>query len=201
MSGLTFRARAAIALQKIDTRYRPQPLSAFLPQVMGWLAEKDDEETALAAFEAVCLSERNMDFGQLMQQTDRLLAEIGKDDAIAYGLQEPQKSSVVVDSRGLNTPLVQTVQTEKVDDLTALKGVGPALAEKLAANGVTSFAQIAAWTEEEISEIDKKLDFKGRIEREGWVEQAKQLSQSDGAGGSTEETADRAGMGLASFTA
>ncbi len=59
------------------------------------------------------------------------------------------------------------------DDLKALSGVGPALEKKLHAAGVTSFAQIAAWGEAEIAEFDEKLSFKGRIEREGWVEQAK----------------------------
>lgn len=59
------------------------------------------------------------------------------------------------------------------DDLKVLSGVGPALEKKLHAAGVTSFAQIAAWTEEDIAAMDEKLSFKGRIEREGWVDQAK----------------------------
>lgn len=62
------------------------------------------------------------------------------------------------------------------DDLTRLSGVGPKLAEKLQGAGVTSFAQIAAWTEEDIAAFDEKLSFKGRIEREGWVEQARALA-------------------------
>ncbi len=59
------------------------------------------------------------------------------------------------------------------DDLKELSGVGPALEKKLHANGVTTFAQIAAWGPAEIADFDEKLSFKGRIEREGWVEQAK----------------------------
>ncbi|PIV75686.1 MAG: 50S ribosomal protein L21 [Rhodobacteraceae bacterium CG17_big_fil_post_rev_8_21_14_2_50_65_11] len=59
------------------------------------------------------------------------------------------------------------------DDLKALSGVGPALEKKLLEAGVTSFAQIAAWTEADIAQMDEKLSFKGRIEREGWVDQAK----------------------------
>ena len=61
------------------------------------------------------------------------------------------------------------------DDLKKLSGVGPALEKKLNEAGVTSFAQIAAWGEAEIAEFDEKLSFKGRIEREGWVEQAKAI--------------------------
>jgi large subunit ribosomal protein L21 len=62
------------------------------------------------------------------------------------------------------------------DDLKQLSGVGPALEKKLHDAGVTTFAQIAAWGPEEIAEFDEKLSFKGRIEREGWVEQAKTLA-------------------------
>src|SRR6056297_1668141 len=63
------------------------------------------------------------------------------------------------------------------DDLKALSGVGPALEKKLHAAGVTTFAQIAAWTEADVAEMDEKLSFKGRIEREGWIEQAKELTK------------------------
>ena len=62
------------------------------------------------------------------------------------------------------------------DDLKVLSGVGPALEKKLHEAGVTTFAQIAAWNADDIAAMDEKLSFKGRIEREGWVEQAKALA-------------------------
>ncbi|MDA3889285.1 MAG: 50S ribosomal protein L21 [Allgaiera sp.] len=67
--------------------------------------------------------------------------------------------------------------TAAADDLKKLSGVGPALEKKLHEAGVTSFAQIAAWTEADVTEMDEKLSFKGRIEREGWVGQAKDLAK------------------------
>ena len=63
------------------------------------------------------------------------------------------------------------------DDLKQLSGVGPALEKKLNDAGVTTFAQIAAWTDEDVAAMDEKLSFKGRIEREGWIEQAKELAK------------------------
>ena len=63
------------------------------------------------------------------------------------------------------------------DDLKKLSGVGPALEKKLHEAGVTSFAQIAAWTDADIAEMNEKLSFKGRIEREGWVDQAKDMAK------------------------
>lgn len=63
------------------------------------------------------------------------------------------------------------------DDLKKLSGVGPALEKKLLEAGVTTFAQIAAWTDADVAAMDEKLSFKGRIEREGWIEQAKELAK------------------------
>ena len=61
-------------------------------------------------------------------------------------------------------------------DLKKLPGVGPALEKKLIAAGVTSLEQVAAWTEADVTKIDEELSFKGRIEREGWIAQAKELT-------------------------
>ncbi len=75
-----------------------------------------------------------------------------------------------------------TPQAAAQDDLTTIKGVGPKLVSILAEQGVTSFAQIANWTESDITEIDSKLGrFQGRIERDQWVEQAKLLLSKDKA--------------------
>ena len=63
------------------------------------------------------------------------------------------------------------------DDLKQLSGVGPALEKKLHEAGVTTFAQIAAWTDADVAAMDEKLSFKGRIEREGWIAQAQELAK------------------------
>lgn len=66
-------------------------------------------------------------------------------------------------------------ETKVKDDVKLIGGVGPALEKKLAALGITSLSQIAAFTAEEIERVDGELSFKGRIEREDWVGQAKDL--------------------------
>jgi len=71
----------------------------------------------------------------------------------------------------------KAAKAEGGDDLKELSGVGPALEKKLHDAGVTTFAQIAGWTADDIADMDEKLSFKGRIEREGWVEQAKKLAK------------------------
>lgn len=62
------------------------------------------------------------------------------------------------------------------DDLTILTGIGPKLAAALADRGVTRFAQIAAWTDEDIAGFDKELKLMGRIGREAWIAQATRLA-------------------------
>ncbi len=61
------------------------------------------------------------------------------------------------------------------DDLSKISGVGPVLVKKLSDLGYTSLQQIADMTPEQVSEVDEALSFKGRIEREEWIEQAKEL--------------------------
>jgi predicted flap endonuclease-1-like 5' DNA nuclease len=68
------------------------------------------------------------------------------------------------------------------DDLKRIRGVGVLIEKKLGQLGVSTYEQIANWTAADIERISNSLDFKGRIERENWVEQARILA----SGGTTE---------------
>lgn len=70
----------------------------------------------------------------------------------------------------------------KPDDLKRISGVGPAIEEILNGLGIYHFDQIAIWSPEEVDWVDEHLKFKGRIDREGWVDQARTLA----AGGETD---------------
>lgn len=64
------------------------------------------------------------------------------------------------------------------DDLKRIKGITPKLERLLHKNGIYTFSQIASLNETQIQELDGKLEeFKGRITRENWIEQAKQLAE------------------------
>ena len=63
--------------------------------------------------------------------------------------------------------------TEGGDALTEINGIGPVIEGKLKALGVTTFKQIAELSAEDVERIDAELNFKGRIEREEWISQAK----------------------------
>lgn len=63
-------------------------------------------------------------------------------------------------------------------NLAHLKGVGAKFGEKLAAAGITRIDQIAGWSGADISVIDGQMgEFRGRIEGDRLVEQAKLLSE------------------------
>jgi predicted flap endonuclease-1-like 5' DNA nuclease len=69
------------------------------------------------------------------------------------------------------------------DNLRLMKGVGPKLVTLLNGMGITSFAQIAAWTDADIARIDPQLGaFQGRITRDNWVDQAGYLAKADKSG-------------------
>jgi predicted flap endonuclease-1-like 5' DNA nuclease len=64
----------------------------------------------------------------------------------------------------------------KPDDLKLIKGVGPKLEALCNKLGFYHFDQIASWTEKEIAWVDDNLEgFKGRVTREDWVQQARDL--------------------------
>lgn len=81
---------------------------------------------------------------------------------------EPKKEEAAVE------PLFTA--PEGKDDLKKISGVGPVLEKKLNALGITTYEQIVNFSAEDIARVDEVLNFKGRIERDNWVEQAKELA-------------------------
>lgn len=66
------------------------------------------------------------------------------------------------------------------DDLKKISGVGPVLEKKLNALGITQFAQVAAFTADDVARVDDALSFKGRIDRDDWIGQAKTFAEEAG---------------------
>jgi predicted flap endonuclease-1-like 5' DNA nuclease len=71
---------------------------------------------------------------------------------------------------------------DRTDDLKRIRGIGVLIEKRLNALGITSYEQVANWTKADIDSVSSQLDFRGRIERENWVEQARILA----SGGQTE---------------
>jgi NADH-quinone oxidoreductase subunit E len=64
-----------------------------------------------------------------------------------------------------------------LDDLKLISGVGPKIEATLHELGIFTYTQVAGWKKAEREWVDGYLNFKGRIERDDWVKQAKALAK------------------------
>jgi len=104
-------------------------------------------------------------------------------EQVAIPKATPKAAPDVVEPAVVETkPEMLTEARGTPDDLKKIKGVGPKLEGVLNELGVWHFWQIARWTATEVAWVDTRLKFKGRIERDDWVDQAKILAE----GGETE---------------
>lgn len=69
------------------------------------------------------------------------------------------------------------ISDRPVDDLTQIEGIGEFIAQKLNSIGVFTYADIAAWTPDQLDAITTQIGYlPGRIAKDRWVEQAQQLA-------------------------
>jgi large subunit ribosomal protein L19 len=92
-----------------------------------------------------------------------LKGRTGKSARIA----EDQRFEDVVDA----APVAAKVELA-ADDVSHIAGIGPKVKEQLAAEGITTLAQIAALDDGAIFALDEKLGLKGKTKKEKWVKQA-----------------------------
>ena len=76
---------------------------------------------------------------------------------------------------GLDAILLK-VPKGAVDDLKTISGIGPKLEKTLNSAGIFHYWQIVDLTETQISELNERLSFKGRIQRDDWIGQARARS-------------------------
>ncbi|HIG22966.1 NADH-quinone oxidoreductase subunit NuoE [Henriciella sp.] len=97
--------------------------------------------------------------------------------------EEPSKATVKAADEDVELegerPAASETSAEGGDDLKKIKGIGPKIEKQLNELGVNTYAQIAAWSGDNVKWVDGYLSFRGRIERESWIEQAKTLASED----------------------
>lgn len=64
----------------------------------------------------------------------------------------------------------------EADDLKKIKGVGKVLEGKLNAAGIFHFWQVAGLKPDQIEELENDMSFPGRVGRDDWIAQAKELA-------------------------
>jgi len=110
---------------------------------------------------------------------DRFLENLGAEFTDAAYQAAPGSAPETAPRTGGQSKVLRSAQLE---DLKRIRGIGVLIEKKLNQMGVVGYEQIANWTAEDIDRVSQSLDFKGRIERENWVEQARILA----SGGATE---------------
>ena len=111
----------------------------------------------------------------IMAKTEKTVTEVVKKEAKPAKTAKPPTETK---AKKQSPAKEKNVTTSVSDDLKQLSGVGPALEKKLHAAGVKSFEQIAAWSAEDVEAINEKISSKGRVEKEGWIDQAKEKLKS-----------------------
>ncbi len=109
----------------------------------------------------------------LRRECERLTAEL------ADARQESARYRELVVDIENNAPPPILSGVGEPDDLKLIVGIGPVLERMLHNLGVTTFRQIARWSERDSADFDAKLpEFPGRIVRDQWVTQARELHQA-----------------------
>ncbi len=106
--------------------------------------------------------------------------------------QAPDAAAEAVVDTPVDTPVGTAPQAleapeGKADDLKKISGVGPQIEKKLNGAGIFHFHQIAALGAAEVAWVDDHLSFKGRIERDDWIGQAKALAADAATGDDTSD--------------
>lgn len=104
---------------------------------------------------------------------------VARDAAAATPVAAPPAPTVsAAATEGTRPPGLTEPMGGVADDLKQITGVGPVLEGKLNALGIHHFSQIAAWTDAEVAWVEEQLDFKGRIGRDDWIAQARNLASA-----------------------
>jgi len=124
---------------------------------------------------------RKKDFEALTKEVHRLtkkLAKLEKCCESSTPIKETNPETKKKKIAKKPAPIAKAPQASSTpqDKLTRIRGIGPVLEKKLHGLGVFHFSQIAGWSQDDIDRIAEHLSFKGRIEREEWVKQAKELT-------------------------
>ena len=154
-------------------------------------------------------------FWQIAAMTDTDIAQVEKDLAFpgrvgreewvaqAKELMAGQAPRAKVDRDRVTSGAVATDKFVRLsspqgpaDDLTLLSGIGPKINDTLHEHGIYHFWQIAAMVDGDIAEVEKDLAFPGRIGREEWVAQAKELMAGKAPRAKVDRERQAAGCGL-----
>jgi predicted flap endonuclease-1-like 5' DNA nuclease len=155
-SGLTLADWNALPVADREARLQAV-VDAATASLATARAEKDRlAQERAAADEAIRLEHERQEAERISAEAERLAGE-------RIAAEQAAKDAAAAAALAAADPLID------------ISGIGEATVPKLHDLGVTTFAQIAAWDDAKIAEMDKLLRASGGIKRSDWVGQAKQL--------------------------
>jgi large subunit ribosomal protein L21 len=113
--------------------------------------------------------------GHRQDLTSVIITEILTGGAKPSGKAAVKAEKKIATPAAAAAPLAAPVSGAAADDISLIGGIGPKILKGLTGLGVTTFAQIAGWTDADVERIETELKQKGRVGREEWIEQAKEL--------------------------
>jgi predicted flap endonuclease-1-like 5' DNA nuclease len=112
---------------------------------------------------------------QWVNQAKILLGEDVKLDEKALK-QAEELERVAAKAEKIDFATLGVASASEKDDLKSIKGIGPFIEEKLNALGIFTFEQVSKMTAKIEEEVNKAIEFfPGRVKRDEWAKQAKQL--------------------------
>lgn len=143
-------------------------------------------EMAAAAAAAIAASSASVTRGlkpiEPISPLSKVDPKISMPARITDAIREKGSSAAAAEIAPANEALPEVASEGPFDDLKRIRGIGVLIEKRLNAMGIRRYDQIANWTSGDIDRVSRMLEFKGRIERESWVEQARILA----SGGYTE---------------
>lgn len=157
-----------------DAAPEPPPAAEADAEVVaaGPAVAEPDEESTEAGLDAGEPSRAVAD----EEPTEREPAAPGVEESTESIRPEAAEES----ARGIAMPTFSEAPTAEIpavtDELRAVRGIGPSMERKLRELGIVSYRQLAMLDGAELERVRAELtDFRGRIEREDWVGQARAL--------------------------
>jgi len=97
-------------------------------------------------------------------------------DLVAATLPAPAAAVEGEDKHAGRRPFGLESAIGEPDNLKKIRGIGPQNERRLHALGIWHFSQIAGWSEDNVKWVGSYLAFAGRIDREKWIAQARDLA-------------------------
>jgi large subunit ribosomal protein L19 len=191
---------AAISAKRAIPDFGPGDTLKVMVKVIE--GEGDKQTSRLQAYEGVCIARsggglnesftvRKISYGEGVERVFPIYSPYIADvEVLRRGKVRRAKLYYLRDRRGKAARIVERTDARakrlsafkgfkkpkgQPDDLKQIKGITPELEAQLKKLNVLRFDQIAAFSDEDIANLDETLNLDGRIEKEGWIAQTRAL--------------------------